>query len=229
MLLIAFSGRYGYHGDELYFLVAARHLAWSYPDLPPLVPLLARLLTDISPGSLVLLRTPSALAAAAIVVLTALTCRELGGGRAAQLLAAAAMAISPLLLAAAHLFGTTPFDLLFWTLLVYLVVHILRGGSERLWLVVGIAAGVGLLNKDLVAFLAFGVLAGLAIAGPRRHLASPLALGGRPDRRPAVDALPGLAGPARLAPACRGALDRGRPLGHLRAALGVSAPRISLG
>jgi len=172
-VLVAFSSRYGYHGDELYFLVAGRHLAWGYPDLPPLVPLLARLLTDVAPHSLVLLRLPSALAAAAIVFLAALTCRELGGGRGAQLLAAAAIAVSPLLLASAHLFGTSPFDLFFWTLLVFLVVRILRTGDERLWIVTGLVAGIGLLNKDLVAFLAFGVLAGIALAGPRRRLASP--------------------------------------------------------
>jgi len=172
-VLLAFAGRYGYHGDELYFLVAGRRLAWGYPDLPPLVPLLARALSGIAPGSLVVLRTPSALVAGATVVLTGLTCRELGGGRAAQLLAAAAMAVSPLLLAAAHLFGTTPFDLFFWTLLVFLVVRILRTGDDRLWLPVGAIAGVAALNKDLVAFLAVGVLAGIALAGPRRRLASP--------------------------------------------------------
>jgi len=172
-LLVAFSDRYGYHGDELYFLVAGRHLAWSYPDLPPLVPLLARIVTDIAPHSLVVLRLPSALVAGATVALTGLTCRELGGGKWSQLLAAGAMAVSPLLLASAHLFGTTPLDLFFWTLLVYLVVRILRTGDERLWIVGGLVAGVGLLNKDLVAFLAFGVLAGIAIAGPRRRLASP--------------------------------------------------------
>jgi len=173
LLLIAFSGRYGYHGDELYFLVAGRHLAWGYPDLPPLVPFLARLALDVAPGSLVVLRLPSAFAAAAVVVLAGLTCRELGGGRGAQLLAAAGMAVSPLLLASAHLFGTSPFDLFFWTLLVFLVVRILRTGDERLWIVTGLVAGIGLLNKDLVAFLAFGVLAGIALAGPRRRLASP--------------------------------------------------------
>jgi 4-amino-4-deoxy-L-arabinose transferase-like glycosyltransferase len=173
VVLIAFAARYGYHGDELYFLAAGHHLAWGYPDLPPLVPLLARALSDLAPGSLVVLRAPSALAAAGVVILTGLTCRELGGGRAAQVLAAAVMAISPLLLASAHLFGTEPFDLLFWTLLVFLVARILRTGDERLWLVVGAVAGIGLLNKDLVAFLALGAVGGLAIAGPRRMLASP--------------------------------------------------------
>ena len=37
----------------------------------------------------------------------------------------------------------------------------------------GVVAGISLLNKDLVAFLACSVLAGLAIGGPRRRLASP--------------------------------------------------------
>jgi hypothetical protein len=31
-LLIVFAGGYGYHRDELYFLVAGEHLAWAYPD-----------------------------------------------------------------------------------------------------------------------------------------------------------------------------------------------------
>jgi 4-amino-4-deoxy-L-arabinose transferase-like glycosyltransferase len=170
---MAFSGRYGYHRDELYYLAAGRHLAWGYPDQPPLVPLLARLLTDVAPGSLVVLRLPSALAAAAIVVLTALLCRELGGRRTAQLLAAASMAVSALLVGAAHLLSTTTFDLLFWALLLWLVVRILRTANDRLWIVTGAVAGIALLDSDLVAFLAVAVLIGIGVAGPRRRLASP--------------------------------------------------------
>ena len=33
--------RYGYLGDELYFLACSRHLAWGYVDQPPLIAMIA--------------------------------------------------------------------------------------------------------------------------------------------------------------------------------------------
>jgi 4-amino-4-deoxy-L-arabinose transferase-like glycosyltransferase len=171
-LLIAFSGRYGYHRDELYFLASGQHLAWGYPDQPPLVPLLARLMSSLDATSLVLLRLPSALASAALVILTGLLARELGGERAAQALAAASIAVASVVLGAGHLLSTTTFALPVWAGLCWLVVRILRTGDDRLWLAAGPLAGVGLLVNDLVVFLMFAVVTGLAIAGPRRPLRS---------------------------------------------------------
>ncbi len=172
-ILLAFAGRYGYHRDELYFLEAGRHLAWGYPDQPPFVPLLARLMDDLAPGSVTVLRLPSAIAAAAIAPLTAALTRQFGGERNAQLLAAGSIAVSVVLLGAGHTLNTTTFDLLAWVLILLLVVAILRGGDERMWLAVGLLAGAGLLDSDLVAFLLAALLGGIAIAGPRRTFRSP--------------------------------------------------------
>jgi len=78
-LEIEVSGRYGYHRDELYFVQAGEHLAWGYPDQPPLAPVVARLVGVLAPHSLVGLRILPALAAAAVVLFTGLIARELGG------------------------------------------------------------------------------------------------------------------------------------------------------
>ncbi|URM95281.1 glycosyltransferase family 39 protein [Actinomadura madurae] len=86
VVLLAVSARYGYHRDELYFRVAGRHLAWGYPDQPPLLPVLVRAITAVFGDSLVALRVPSALLAACGMLVAALTAREMGGGRRAQLL-----------------------------------------------------------------------------------------------------------------------------------------------
>ena len=169
-LEIEVSGRYGYHRDELYFVQAGEHLAWGYPDQPPLAPVVARLVGVLAPHSLVGLRILPALAAAAVVLFTGLIARELGGGRASQLLAAACMAVSAVLLLVGHTFGTTIIDLFAWTAICAVAARVLRGGDPRWWLVLGGIVGLALLNKTLVAALPLALLVGVLIGGPRHVL-----------------------------------------------------------
>lgn len=173
VLLIAVANGYGYHRDELYFLACGHHLAWGYPDQPVLVPLIARIMSGIAPGSLTVLRTPSAISSGLVIILTALTARELGAKRAGQVVAALVMSTGGILYGTGHLLSTSTFDLLAWTLIVWLVVRMLRTGDTRLWLAVGLAAGFGLLDSDLAAFLMAALLVGLLAVGPRDLLRSP--------------------------------------------------------
>jgi len=119
------------------------------------------------------LRLPAAVAAGLIVLLTGLLARELGGSRRAEWLGAACAAVGVIVLFTGHLLNTSTFDLLVWTTLTWLAVRAVRTGDDRLWLVAGVVLGLGLLNKPLPAFLAVGMLAGVAIAGPRRLLRNP--------------------------------------------------------
>src|SRR5271167_2247456 len=80
-VLLATSSRYGYHRDEMYFVVAGGHPAFGYPGQAPIVPLLSAALHHLAPHSLTVLRLPSALAAAGTTMVAGLTAREVGGER----------------------------------------------------------------------------------------------------------------------------------------------------
>jgi hypothetical protein len=97
-LLLLVAGRYGYHRDELYFLACGKRLAWGFVDQPPITPAIARLSQAVAPGSLVALRVIPALIFGSLVVLAALTARELGAGRTGQIGASVCAAVAPGLL-----------------------------------------------------------------------------------------------------------------------------------
>ena len=120
------SSRYGYFGDEYYFLSAGARPAAGYADQPPMLPLLAAALQHLAPDDLVVLRLPATLLTAAGVVVAALMAAELGGGRRAQLLATAATAASPYLLATGHLLATSTVDPFCWSLALLLLARWLR-------------------------------------------------------------------------------------------------------
>ncbi len=164
---LAFSPRYGFHRDELYFIVAGRHPAFGYVDQPPIAPMLTRLATGLLGTGPVAVRVLPALAGGAVVVGTGLTARELGGGRFAQVLAAIAMACAPILLGSAHLAGTTVFDLVAWTFTILFVLRAVVHERPRCWLAAGAVAGFGLENKDLILLLGVALFVGIVTTSTR--------------------------------------------------------------
>ncbi len=178
VVLLATSMRYGYHRDELYFIVAGSHPAFGYPDQPPLVPLLCWAMNALAHGSLLLLRTPSALAAAATTILAGLIAREVGGGSRAQIIAAACTASSGFALAVGHFVTTTTFDLLGTTVLGWLAVRAIVRGSAASILAAGVVVGVGMEAKPQVGLVAAVMVATLMVVGPRSPVRSRWAAGG---------------------------------------------------
>jgi 4-amino-4-deoxy-L-arabinose transferase-like glycosyltransferase len=161
--LLAVSGAYGFHGDEMYYVVAGQHPAFGYVDQPPLTPLLSAASVAILGVSPTAVRVLPALEMGLIVVLIALIARDLGGSRRAQVLAAITAAISGYL-GAGHLDTTTDPDLLAWALILSFLVKLLAGGDRRLWLGLGVVTGIGLQNKDTLLFLGVGLVVGLLLA-----------------------------------------------------------------
>jgi 4-amino-4-deoxy-L-arabinose transferase-like glycosyltransferase len=173
VVLLVTSSRYGYHRDEMYFIVSGGHPAFGYPDQPALVPLLAWLMHQLAPGSLPVLRLPSALAATATTLLAGDIAREVGGGITAQRIAAACTAVSAFTLATGHFVTTTTFDLLATTALCWLVIRAVSRHRPRFLLLAGLAVGLGTEAKPQVALVAAVLVAALAVVGPRWPLGSP--------------------------------------------------------
>ena len=164
------NGRYGFHRDELQVLSDARHLDWGFVAYPPLTPFLERIALGVFGLSLVGLRLFSVIAQAAAVVVTGLMARELGGGRWAQATAALAVAVSPLPLFEGTEFQYTTFDYLWWVLIAYFVIRLLKTENPRWWLAIGAVIGVGLMTKYTMVFFVGGILGGLLLTRARRFL-----------------------------------------------------------
>jgi 4-amino-4-deoxy-L-arabinose transferase-like glycosyltransferase len=169
-LLLAVAGAYGFHRDEMYFIVAGRHPAFGYVDQPPLTPLVSAVSAGLFGVTPFAVRLLPAFVAAAAVVLTADIARRLGAGRQGQVLAALVLAISGWL-GAGHLDETTTYDIFFWTLTIWLLVPLFDRVSPTAtdrwrWLAVGLVMGIALENKTLA--IALPLTVGVSIVVLRR-------------------------------------------------------------
>ena len=161
---------YGFHRDELATLDDARHLTWGYVAYPPVTPFFGRLSLVLFGPSIVGFRLFASIAAASAIFLTGLMARHMGGGRIAQLLAAAASV--PFCLACGSLMQYVAFDYLAWVLTAYFLVRLIVSGDARWWLGIGLAIGFGLLTKYSILFLAAGVAVGVMATPLRVYLRS---------------------------------------------------------
>ena len=167
-----FSGQYGYFRDELYYAACGQHLAWGYVDQAPLIAWIARLSRTLLGNSLFALRFFPTLAAAGKIILAGWMARELGGRRFAQFLAALTVLFAPIYLTFDNFLSMNSFEPLFWMACAAILMRILNGGSEKLWLLFGFVAGVGILNKHSMLFFGTGVFIGLWLTPARREYAN---------------------------------------------------------
>src|SRR5215472_4679322 len=165
------NGRYGYFRDELYYIACGRHLAFGYVDQPPLSILLLQLSQMLLGDSLFAIRFLPALAGAAIVALTGIIARDMGGHAWAIALACAGSLCALFNLAVGNFFSMNAFEPLFWMGAVYLLVRIVNGGSGTLWLWLGALLGLSSENKHSTVFFAVGILVALLLTTDRRQFA----------------------------------------------------------
>ena len=163
---------YGYFRDEFYYIACSDHLDFGYVDHPPLSIALLALSRSLMGDSLVALRFLPAVAGALTVFITGLMVKELGGGRFAVLLAAVTVIVAPAYLGINNYYSMNSFDILFWTLSLYILILILKTENQKLWMLFGLIAGIAFQNKISILFLGFGLVVALLLTSKRRYLLS---------------------------------------------------------
>lgn len=164
------NGQYGFFRDELYFIDCAKHLDFGYADMPPLTPFFAKIIIALLGETLRGIRFFPALLSSAIVFLTGLMSREMGGRLFAQILASITIIVAPVYLVAGTQFQTIPVDQFFWVLTCYLYIRLINTNNQKLWLLIGLVMGMGLLAKYSIAFLTVAIFIGILISDHRKML-----------------------------------------------------------
>ncbi len=162
----------------MYYVACGQHLAWGYVDQAPLIAVIARISRGLFGDSLHALRFFPALAAGAKILLTGWIVRELGGRRYAQILAATAVLVCPIYLTMDNFLSMNAFEPVFWMLCVAISLWLIRTGNQRLWLLFGLVAGIGILNKHSMLVFGFGFFLSLLVTRQRHLLKESLDLVG---------------------------------------------------
>lgn len=163
------NGRYGFHRDELQFLSDARHLDWGFVAYPPFTPFVERISLAMFGLSLVGLRLFSVIGQAIVIFVCGLMTRDLGGNRFAQVTTALTVGLSGLPLFEATEFQYTTFSFLWWILVCWFTIRLLKSENPRWWLAIGAAIGLGLMTKYSLVFFVAGLVVGLLFTRARRY------------------------------------------------------------
>ena len=161
---------YGVHRDEFLYLAMGEHLRFWGMDFPPAIAMLAQMMRHTIGVGVWALRLVPALFSTVLVVLSALTARELGGGRFAQGIAAVSVIASAAFMRSGALFQPVVLDQLAWTVALFALIVLARTDAPRWWLVVGLAGGFGLLTKFSIGIIAVAIAIALILLPERRWL-----------------------------------------------------------
>ena len=161
--LSAFTKEYGYFIDEFYYIACANNPAFGYVDHPPLAPLILTVFQILFGSSIYAIRFLPALAEAAAVFYTGLLTKEIGGNKAAQLLAACSLAAMPVTIAFGGFYSMNAFEPLLAVLLLWITVKMIKANNAKLWIFAGIVMGLGMMNKHtfgvFITALVFALIA----------------------------------------------------------------------
>lgn len=152
---------YGFHRDELLHLSVSEYLAWGYFEFPPFIAGMGKLSYWLFDYSLIGMRLFPTLAGVGILILCCMIAREIGGKSNAVFLSGVCVLAFVPFFRNHTLFQPVAFDQFFWTLGFYMLIKFFNSEKKEHLLLVGLIAGLGLLNKYTMLVWGFGITIGL--------------------------------------------------------------------
>jgi hypothetical protein len=148
-----FSRNLEFHRDELLYFSLGRHPAAGYATVPPMIGWIAFIMQNIFGYSIFAVRFFPALMSGVMVFLVSAIAKELGGSGYSRILAAAGIILAIFGLRTFLLFQPVHIDLMFWTLIFFLIIKYINTSGDSYLILIGIVAGAAMLNKYLIGIL----------------------------------------------------------------------------
>jgi hypothetical protein len=166
------NATFGLHRDEYLYIAMKDHLDFGYVSIPPFTALIAKISNVLFGHSVFGYRILPSLAGAVTVFLTGLIVKKFKGSYMAITLACTSYILSSTFLHINFLLQPVTFDVMFWTLICYLVVRMIQTNNPKIWIFLGITVGIALLNKYSIVFLIAGIILALMLSQHRKFLTS---------------------------------------------------------
>lgn len=155
------NANYGFHRDELLHLSAGEHLAAGYMEFPPFIAFAGRFSHLLFGYDLSGMRFFATLAGLGILWLCCRMAVEMGGKKMAVFVAGISILAFLPYYRNHLLFQPVAFDQFFWTLGFFFLLRYINTGEPRHLLLLGLTAGLGVMNKYTMLLWVGGALTGL--------------------------------------------------------------------
>ena len=163
---------YGYHRDEMYYVAIADGFSFANLDMPPGAPLYLKLFLVLFGHSLKVMHLAASVCGSLVIVFAGLIAKEFGGKTYAILFTGICLIFSGLAIFGS-LYTYDGLSFVVWAGVFYLIVRMINGGDQKLWLIAGLLLGIGMMTKLTIFFLGLAVFVSLWCVSERRWLARP--------------------------------------------------------
>lgn len=162
------NSSYEPHRDEFLYLAEARHMAFGYPEVPPMMSVFAYL-TNHMGGSLFWIRIWPSLFGSLTYLLVGRLILVLGGKWFALILGFLPF-IFGYFMHVHFIFQPNFLEVFFWTLIAFGLIRYVQNQNPAGLYIAGVALGLGLMSKYSVIFFAVSLLLGLLLSSERKIL-----------------------------------------------------------